>query len=73
MTGFCGPVEVVVGLGPGSRGAEEPTGLVLEEPMNVTETGGAPFFFWGGVAAANGVCSTSFMVGLLVSDAWPLK
>ena len=45
MTGFCGPVEVVVGLGPGSGGAEEPTGLVLEEPMNVTETGGAPFFF----------------------------
>lgn len=41
----------------------------LEEPMNFTDTGGAPFFFCGGVAVTEEVCSTSLTAGLDVSGA----
>lgn len=62
FTGLGGPTEVAVGLGPGSGGADVETGL--EEPMNFTDSGGATFFFCGGVT----VFSTSFTVGFVVSD-----
>lgn len=44
----------------------EETGLV--DPMNFTDTGGVGFFFCGGVAVTDGVCSTSLMAGLAASD-----